>query len=232
MPNMRSPLKADNSLDVVTCWRLKLNEAQENYQTACECYRRMLEEDPRVPGTETAEMARARATETQALKEYRRTLSIFADLTLYGKLPAEPADTGTLISVVDNDISIRDALEGCLRSAGYRAKSFDSARAFLESDVLPRTDCLILDVHMPGMDGLELQERLRTAGLRFPIIFISAQENPRHRQRAAQGGAFDFFLKPFSSNHFIASVRAALESSAHSDAGRENVRLENDCSLA
>ena len=223
--------EADNYPDVVTCWRLKLEDAKEKYLAACAHYHTLLIELAPAKGADA--LRQARTSEEQALTEYRQALTIFADLTLCGKLPPKTvvAD-GPLISVVDNDISMRDSLESCLRSFGYRVRSFESALSFLDSDVLPLTDCLLLDVQMPGMNGLELQTRLRAGGSQVPVIFITANDSARHRRRAAEAGAFDFFLKPFNSSELVATVRAALESCRRSDQALKNIPLENGYSLA
>jgi FixJ family two-component response regulator len=119
--------------------------------------------------------------------------------------------TKTLVSVVDDDESVRDATRILLRSAGYGVETFESGELFLKSDTRSRTQCLILDMCMPGMDGLELQRRLSNSGASLPIIFVTAHDDRRSRQMAIEGGASDFFQKPFPANEFLAAIRIALK---------------------
>ena len=114
------------------------------------------------------------------------------------------------ISVVDDDESVRTATEALLRSIGYEVKTFASAELFLESGALRETECLVLDVQMPGIDGLELQRELNEAGFRVPIIFITANEEGTHRQRAIEAGAVNFFCKPFDAKAFLAAIQLVL----------------------
>lgn len=116
----------------------------------------------------------------------------------------------TLISVVDDDESVRDSTRILLRSAGYKVVTFESGELFLESDTLAQTGCLILDMVMPGMDGLELQCRLRNWEARVPVIFVTAIDDTRSRQLAIEGGASDYFRKPFPANEFLAAIRVAI----------------------
>jgi len=114
------------------------------------------------------------------------------------------------ISIVDDDESVRTATEALLRSIGYEVKTFASAELFLESGALRETECLVLDVQMPGIDGLELQRQLNEAGFRVPIIFITANEEGTHRQRAIEAGAVNFFCKPFDAKAFLAAIQSVL----------------------
>ena len=121
--------------------------------------------------------------------------------------------TGTpLISVVDDDESVRDSTTTLLRSVGYKVATFESSELFLESSTLPDTECLILDVRMPGMNGLELQRKLNDSDAGVPIIFVSAH-NDKNRQLAMDAGASDFFQKPFSASDLLTAVQTALENS-------------------
>jgi FixJ family two-component response regulator len=116
-----------------------------------------------------------------------------------------------LISVVDDDESVRESLDGLFRSVGFRVKVFPSAEAFLKLDNLSDIDCLILDVRMPGMDGLELQRRLIASHHKIPIIFITAHESDREvRARALRNGAVDFLGKPLTEDVLLRAVRAAI----------------------
>ena len=115
-----------------------------------------------------------------------------------------------LISIVDDDESIREAIQSLLRSVGFRAKTFASAEQFLQSDQIETTACLILDVRMPGMSGLELQRRLMATQCRIPIVFVTAHGDEEARSRALQEGAVEFLLKPFSEEALLNAIQAAL----------------------
>jgi FixJ family two-component response regulator len=115
-----------------------------------------------------------------------------------------------VIAIVDDDPSVRIATESLMRSLGYAACSFASAQEFLRSDRLRETDCLITDVQMPGMGGMELQQTLASAGHAMPVIFITAFPEERVRRQAAAAGAFGFLSKPFEGQAMIDCVEAAL----------------------
>ena len=115
-----------------------------------------------------------------------------------------------LISIVDDDESMREAIQSLLRSVGFRAKTFASGEQFLQSDQIENTACLILDVRMPGMSGLELQRRLMATECRIPIVFVTAHGEEEARSRALQEGAVDFLLKPFSEEALLNAIQAAL----------------------
>jgi len=117
-----------------------------------------------------------------------------------------------LISVVDDDDSVRESLRGLIRSVGFAVKVFASAEEFLNSDHLRNTDCLILDVRMPGMNGLELQRQLAATDRKIPVIFITAHGDDEVRSRALNGGAVDYLLKPFSEEVLLNAIDAALKS--------------------
>jgi FixJ family two-component response regulator len=115
-----------------------------------------------------------------------------------------------LVAVVDDDESVRNAVHGVLRSVGLKVQAFSSAAEFLESGKQDQTGCLITDVQMPGMNGLELQARLAEDEHRIPIIFITAYGNARMRAQAMRAGALEFLGKPFNDDVLLESVRAAL----------------------
>jgi FixJ family two-component response regulator len=116
------------------------------------------------------------------------------------------------ISIVDDDPSVRRALCRLCRSAGYAAESFVSAEAFLEAAISEETDCLILDVQLPGQSGLQLQDRLHTAGTCCPIVFVTAyHDNDRLRQQALQSGAVAFLRKPLDTEQLLDVIRQALD---------------------
>ena len=131
-----------------------------------------------------------------------------------------------LIAIVDDDESIREAVTSLLKSVGFRAEAFTSAQEFSTSDERYRTACLILDVRMPGMSGLELQNRLAAANCRIPIIFISAHDHEQTRARAFEAGAIDFLHKPFSAEALLNGVRSALRH--YSGRGKEHDRNDTD----
>jgi len=113
------------------------------------------------------------------------------------------------IAVVDDDASLREALKGLLRSAGFRAEVFSSAEEFLRSGRLRGTACLILDVRMPGMSGVELQERLMRTDPAVPIVFISAHGDEEVRALALERGAVEFLQKPFSDEALLSAIAKA-----------------------
>ena len=115
-----------------------------------------------------------------------------------------------LISIVDDDESVREAIESLMKSVGYTAKVFPSASEFLRSGCLDFTGCLILDVQMPGMSGLELQNHLVASKCRIPIVFISAHCDEDARARAFKAGAVGFLQKPFSEDALLDALNASL----------------------
>ena len=117
----------------------------------------------------------------------------------------------SLISIVDDDESVREATTGFLKSNGFRAEVFASAEEFLASPHLAETKCLILDVQMPGITGLELQRRLAVGNHRIPIIFITAHQEPKIRNEAMRAGAVDFLSKPVSEEALLHAIRSALD---------------------
>jgi FixJ family two-component response regulator len=116
----------------------------------------------------------------------------------------------TLIMIVDDDEAIRDALTSLLRSVGWRTEGFTSAEAFLQSGQTHTTACLLLDMQLPGISGLELQRQLRSSQARMPIIFLTAHGNEAMRAQALQAGAVAFFAKPFDDTALLEAIHAAL----------------------
>ena len=123
----------------------------------------------------------------------------------------DPISTTHLVTIVDDDESVREALKGFLQSAGFAAEVFSSATDLLGSNVLDKTSCLIVDVHMPVMTGLELQRRLGNSRFRIPMIFITARDDPQARAQAARAGAIDFLQKPFAAHALLGAIHAALD---------------------
>jgi FixJ family two-component response regulator len=117
-----------------------------------------------------------------------------------------------MVAIVDDDDLMRTALQGLLKSAGLLAHAFASAEEFLRSGHQHNTGCLITDIRMPGMSGLELQANLNADHCRIPTIFITAHGDAKMRMQAMRAGAVEFFAKPFDDEALLESVRAALES--------------------
>ena len=115
-----------------------------------------------------------------------------------------------LIAIVDDDESVRIAMGGMVESFGYSYATFESADEFLKSATLPDTSCLILDVQMPGVTGLELHSALISKGRRIPTIFVTAFPDNRVRKRALQAGAVCFLSKPFGRSDLLGCIQTAL----------------------
>ena len=116
-----------------------------------------------------------------------------------------------LIAIIDDDEAMQDSLRDLMEAAGLSARCFGSTEEFLKSDLHGKAACLILDVRMPKMSGLELQTRLRDEECDIPIIFITAYEDARVRIQAMREGAVEFLAKPFDHQLLLKTVRAALE---------------------
>jgi FixJ family two-component response regulator len=116
-----------------------------------------------------------------------------------------------LVAIVDDDESMRSALQGMLKSVGLASEVFASAEEFLKSGQQKKTACLITDIRMPGMSGLELQARLNAERCKIPTIFITAHGDTKMRMQALRAGAVEFLAKPFDDEVLLESVRAALE---------------------
>jgi FixJ family two-component response regulator len=117
-----------------------------------------------------------------------------------------------LVAIVDDDHSMRGALQGLLKAVGVSSQAFASAEEFLKSGQQHQTACLISDIRMPGISGLELQARLNAEHCRIPTIFITAHGDAQMRMRALRAGAVEFLSKPFDDEALLETVRAALES--------------------
>src|ERR1700688_3432511 len=116
-----------------------------------------------------------------------------------------------LVAIVDDDDSMRGALQGLLKAVGLPAIAFASAEEFLDSGKQFETACLIADIRMPGMSGLELQAQLNANRCRIPTIFITAHGDTRMRVQALRAGAVEFLSKPFDDEVLLENIRAALE---------------------
>ena len=117
------------------------------------------------------------------------------------------------IAIVDDDEAVRSGISRLLRSLGFTAISFSSAEEFLDSGQARTSSCVVTDVRMPGMSGIELQQELSAQGLRVPIIFMTAFDEERTRTRAISAGAREFLTKPFKEQALIDTINAALQSS-------------------
>jgi FixJ family two-component response regulator len=133
-----------------------------------------------------------------------------ARITLGGALGIHAGTLNGHVAVVDDDPSLRRSLSNLLGSVGFHVDTFISAEAFLESAHRERTGCLVLDLRMPGMSGLDLLRHLAATGSRVPVIVLTAQGNDETRQQCLQAGAFAFLEKPFRSATLLDAVRRAL----------------------
>src|SRR5260221_7886372 len=120
-----------------------------------------------------------------------------------------------VVSIVDDDVSVRRSARRLLLCSGLRAEAFASAQDFLQSGRVGETACLLLDMRMPGMDGLELQRRLAETGWLIPIVFLSARASEEEERRALRAGAANFLRKPVSKEALLQAIRAVLESPAN-----------------
>jgi FixJ family two-component response regulator len=118
-----------------------------------------------------------------------------------------------LISIVDDDDSLRNSLDNLIRSVGFHAQGFSSAEAFLSSNQAHDTACLILDMRLPGMNGLELQRQIVAANWRIPIIFITSHADGDAEARALEAGAVDYLYKPFREEQLLNAIDAAMKHS-------------------
>ena len=127
--------------------------------------------------------------------------------------PVRTSGEQLVIAIVDDQAALREATENLLKSAGLKAVSFASAEDFLQAAPPDGAGCLILDVRLPGMSGLELQQHLAADGIHVPIVFITAQEDGdgQMRAQALRSGALAFLRKPFNDEDLLNAVRSALE---------------------
>ena len=122
------------------------------------------------------------------------------------------ARSAAVVAIVDDDDLMRSALQGLLKAVGLTAQAFASGEEFLRSGQQHSTACLIADIQMPGMSGLDLQARLNAERIRIPMIFITAHGDERVRMQALRAGAVEFVAKPFANDALLERVRAALDS--------------------
>ena len=124
-----------------------------------------------------------------------------------------PQESAT-VYVVDDDESVRRALQRLLRSAGYHAVTFESAEDFIDSTPGGGEGCLILDIRLPGMTGLDLQEKLSASGAKYAVIIMTAHDNPQWRQRAKKAGAVAYLRKPFDEQSLLDAIQLACHEGA------------------
>jgi FixJ family two-component response regulator len=122
--------------------------------------------------------------------------------------------TSARIAVVDDDESVRRATRRLLRAAGFEAETYSSGAEFLDAVKHCRPGCVIVDLHMPGMSGLEVQSKLTLSGLEIPVLFITAHDDPGARDRAVQAGAVGYLRKPFSEEALLEAIDGATSSAA------------------
>jgi FixJ family two-component response regulator len=130
--------------------------------------------------------------------------------TVHSALPVQSRARRKLISLVDDDESIRRTTTLLIQSFGFQAAAFESAESLLKSGQLQETSCLIVDVQMPGMNGLQFQRHLAASGYKIPIIFITAYDNKESRQQAMQAGAVAFLSKPFNDELLLETIHSTL----------------------
>ena len=116
---------------------------------------------------------------------------------------------GSLVSIVDDDLSIRESIPDLLKESGFRARAFASAKEFLDSDAVLKTECLILDISMPAMTGPELWGEMKRRGIRIPVIFITAGRNESLRSQLIREGAVNCLFKPFADTALLDALKAA-----------------------
>jgi FixJ family two-component response regulator len=121
------------------------------------------------------------------------------------------------VSIVDDDQSVRESLPDLLRTLGFESRAFSSAEEFLSSGWVDQTDCLVLDVAMPGMSGPDLQEELSRRGKTIPIVFVTALPDERLRPQLLEAGAVASLQKPFSETVLLAAISASLRRSRPGD---------------
>jgi FixJ family two-component response regulator len=122
--------------------------------------------------------------------------------------------TAPVIAVIDDDASVRRALQRLLQSAGFTLETFATAREFLNTNYEAQTACLVLDVHLPGMSGFQLQEYLAASGVPIPVVFITAYDDESTRERVNRAGAVGYLRKPFDQSTLIEAITRATGQNA------------------
>jgi len=119
--------------------------------------------------------------------------------------------SGPVVFIIDDDADVRSSIQGLLRSAGIRSQSFETAEAFLEIEESDGPSCLVLDVSLPGVSGLELQQKLVDAGIRIPVIFLTGHGDIPMTVKALKSGAMEFLTKPFADRDLLNAIQQAFE---------------------
>ena len=138
-------------------------------------------------------------------------------------------DTEATVFLIDDDHAVRDALELLLESASFKTASFENARAFLDAYTHDEAGCLVLDIRMPDMSGMELQDALIAKGITLPIIFLTGHGNVSMSAKAFRTGAVDFMEKPFDESALLERIREAIQldlTNRETSARRENARAQ------
>jgi len=139
---------------------------------------------------------------------------MIADRQASGRYSRVPPEKPKWVAIVDDDELMRSAVQGLLKEAELPSQAFASAEEFLDSGAQHLSSCLIADIRMPGMSGLDLQARLNAEHIRIPIIFMTAHSDARIRMQALRSGAVEFLAKPFDDDVLLETVRAALKRGA------------------
>ena len=129
-----------------------------------------------------------------------------------------------VVFVVDDDALIRDSLAQLIKSVGLKAETFSSARAFLDKEPTDKPGCLVLDIRMPGLSGLDLQDELAKRGFSIPIIFITGHGTVPMSVRAMKAGAVDFLQKPFEDQQLLDAIHHAIEQNRHTREGQAAIK--------
>ena len=138
-------------------------------------------------------------------------------------------EVSPIVFVVDDDVSVRESLESLIRCEGWQPKTFASAQEFLDRPQALVPGCLVLDISLPGLNGLELQERLSAAGTSMPIIFITGHRDVPMTVKAMKAGAVEFLTKPFSDDVLLRAIRAAIERSRVALSRDAEIQVLRDC---
>jgi FixJ family two-component response regulator len=134
-----------------------------------------------------------------------------------------------IVFVVDDDISVRESLEALIRSEGWQPETFESAQGFLHHPPAAVPNCLVLDISLPGLNGLDLQKRIVVDRAEMPIIFITGHRDVPMTVQAMKAGAVEFLTKPFSDDVLLTAIRAALERSQVALSAEAEMRILRDC---
>ena len=140
-----------------------------------------------------------------------------------------PNSAAPIVFIVDDDISVRESLELLIRSQGWQAETFESAKEFLDRPRVLVPSCLILDVSLPGLNGLELQKRVAVERTEMPIIFITGHGDVPMSVEAMKAGALEFLTKPFSQNVLVSAIRNALDRSRTALTDKAEMQTLRDC---